>query len=796
MLSLAALILQMISPVAYAQSGCSVTALDTVAGLGTEVSVNSCAASTSLTMTLRRPADAGQDYTQIIVTDTLGNASTLIPSKFTVTAGDYTVIIGNERAMFSVLPDRADDSHSSLIASSNMIRGDGQDTLTVTALIRDRYDNPVSGRPLALIASRLGDDVTAQSKQTDEEGRFLWTVRSTQEGTMTLIPYDILSARQMKLRADITVGLGRGSNTWLQGSVTGLGQGGTIQADLTSSALVDHFELELPQGATKVKANDLFTLTIRALRGTDLVRGYLGTLIVQSSDPDADLPKKGNDPKSPSTGSLEMRDVDQGERKVPLAFVLRHAGQQTIEVHDKDDPTITGEITITVEQETSSTTETIVILDPKDRSRIQSGPILLQGKAPSLVNLKVKGGKEVVSGETDEEGVFRISVPINAEDKEVTLFVTSENGTYESEPVHVIIDNEPPKITSVNFDPAEGKTGDPATITVVAEEHLGSITATFEGKEIPCSGSGTTYTGTITAPTEPGTFDLTVTATDEVGNPATMFAKWTVKSKTLPIVEGVSAESLPAQVSLKWQAVTSVPISEYKIYIAKDSDPFNYLYSVSTKKPVSSATIKDLPFGQTYLFSITALNAEGLESPEKSTAVSASPLGMLLTAKPGKDSVLLEWTKISNLPLDHYVLQYGTEPDAYTETRTIDGEAESTIIHDLLGNVTYEFKLTPVTVTGKTMNDLSAKVLSTVGGGSFTPGPTDPVPPDMIGHPGATIEPPITTPPENTGSGLSSTVLWASLILAGLGVLQWRHLRLERERTRNFLQMMSERYHA
>jgi hypothetical protein len=799
------LAVQLAVPTAFASGSCSVTVLDTVAGLGTEVALHGCTASANLALSMTPPS--GDLYTQTVVTDSVGNATTLIPSKYTVTAGKYTLTIAGEQATFTVMADRPDEAHSTLLLSKQALQADGQDSLTTTAILRDRYDNPVSGRPLALMSGRMGDDITPQSKQTDEDGRFLWIVRSGNPGSMTLIPYDILSSKQMKLSAEVTVG---NSSALLRGSLTNLPIGGSI-ADLTP-ALVDHFTLELPQGATEVKANELFTLTIKAMRGNEIVRGFVGTLVVSSTDPDADLPKKGSDPKSPTTGSIDMRAVDQGQRNVPLAFVFRQTGKQTVTVQDKNEPSITGDITINVTGGTSPDGGKIVILDPKDRSRIKGGSsILLQGKAPSLINLKVKGGAEEVSGDSDQEGVFRIDVPLNPADKEVTLFVQSENGTYESEPVHIIIDNDPPVIGVMSLDPVEGKNGEPSTLTVQSEAGLTSVVATLQGKTTTLAGSGDTYSAPITAPSEPGTYTITVSAVDSVGNTATKDMQWTVTSKEIPVVDGVKAESRTKEVFLTWKAISGFPISEYKIYIAKDSDPENYIYSVSTKKPVSSATIKDLPLGQTYQFSLTAMNAGGAESPEKSAPASATPLGMTLTAKPGKDSVLLEWTKMPTLPLDHYTLEYGVEEGQYSEKRTIDGASLSTVIHDLIGDVTYEFKLTPTTVTGKTMTELSVIARATVGSGPFTPSAADPVPQEIIGwtHSGANLLPPPATtipepPPEqfedipsNVSSGISSTVLW-SVLLLGIGVtfLLWRKVAKEQYATKAFFDSMQQRYRS
>jgi hypothetical protein len=183
---------------------------------------------------------------------------------------------------------------------------------------------------------------------------------------------------------------------------------------------------------------------------------------------------------------------------------------------------------------------------------------------------------------------------------------------------------------------------------------------------------------------------------------------------------------------------------------------------------------------------------------------------MTMSAKPGKDSVLLEWTKMPTLPLDHYTLEYGVEEGQYSEKRTIDGASLSTVVHDLIGDVTYEFKLTPTTVTGKTMPELAVIARATVGSGPFIPSAADPVPPEIIGwtHSGANLlPPPATTTPEppqqfediptNPSSGISSTVLWCTLLLGiGFTFLLWRKIAQERSATRAFFDSMQQRYRS
>lgn len=805
-LALATLVLQSVVPSAAIAAGtCQVSALDTVAGLGTQVNIVSCEGNKTFEMTLTGPAGTSA-YAQTVVTDGNGNATTLIPSRVTVTSGTYRVLAADKAASFTVMPDRADDTHSSISATPRTVSAGGGDTVTVTVDLRDRYDNPVTGRPLALISNRSTDDVSGRSAETDDDGRFVWTVRPTEAGRATFVPYDIVGSRQMKLKVDVTVGNATVNSSWLRGSLTGSEQGGEEEDFLlaqaagttSSSSLVDHFELELPQAVTEIQANELFSMTIRAMRGDTVVRSYIGSLEVDSSDSDAELPNKGQDSKAPELGRVDFRNVDQGVRKVPLSFALRRTGEQIISVYDKLDPAIRGQIALTVIRDGSSA-EKIVILDPKDRAHIKSGEtVLLQGKAPSLINLKVKGGLRDVDGESDSEGVFRIEVPLAPTDKEATFFVMSENGTYESEAVHVIIDSDPPVITTVNVDPAEGKTETPALVTLQTEP-AATVSLKFNGTETPLTETGGgVYFGTIMAPKVEGEYGLTFSATDSVGNVGNMLVKWKVSARTVGTVQNVKAESQAAQVSLSWDALEGTPVTEYKIYIAKNSDPTNYLYSIGTQKPVTSAVIKDLPSGEVYQFSLTAISKDGQESNEKSVPVTGSPLGLVLKATPGPDSVLLEWSTVPNLPLSSYTLEMGTEPGVYPEKRTVNGEASSFMMRDLISGVTYEFKLTPITVTGQTMSDMAGIAHATPGGVGFVIGAEDPAPDDVFQklHSGAGRDPNLQDVPSVTSSGISSMAAVIALIFSIALGASWLRMRREHKMTQDFLQRMQDKYSA
>ncbi len=807
LLSLAILSIQFLPVQALGASTCFVSGQDTVAGLGTEIIMRGCNASQSIDISILGPGNSS--YQQKIVTDANGNAMTLVPSKVTMRAGTYTVHALSQQSQFSVLPDTPDDTHSQLIASPNSIPDDQQSLVTVTAILRDKFDNPIVGRPIALISSRTTDEIRAKSGQTDEQGRFIWSVHPLENGIMTLTTFDVIGGKQMKMRAQVTIGE---RTSFLSAAIGGdrtvLAQDPSafsptsLSADAGLNASVDHFEVFLPNNATSVKANELFSMTIRAMRGTSIVRGYIGTLIVTTSDPDAELPKKGDDPKNPMAGRIDVRNIDQGERKVPLAFVLRNKGTQTITITDLLDPTIQGTIILNVERDEASLKGKMMIIDPPDRSKIKGGNfVTIQGKAPSLINISVKGGASTVEGESDAEGVFRINVPLDPENREVTLFAESENGTYESEPVHLFIDNEPPTIETISIDPSEGKTTETAIVRVQSEAKLTSVTATILNQVSVLTESGAgMYIGLITAPNTEGQYDVSVNIKDALDQESTTLMKWTVKPKKVPRVEGVEAKAHANQVALTWTPIHSIPIAQYKIYVSTESDPNNYLYSLETKSSTSSATLKDLPVGKTYLFSLTAINEDGDESPEKSDPAKAESIGLQVSAIPGKASVLLTWVPIPDLPLLQYTVEYGTDITTLNEKRIINGQATSATMHDLLPGIRYLFRLTPIALGGKTIKDLETTVEATPTGSGFVLGAYEAAPTELLQknttppsslHGGAPNYPP-TIVRTSIQSGVSSFVLLVTLLTGFIATFLWIQHRRMQQKTLAFLVAMKK----
>ncbi len=763
----------LVPQLAIAQQPCVLSAQETVAGLGTEITASGCVPGL-LDITILSPDGTER---QLAMNVTQGGQGRLpVQGSFTQVAGSYAVRSPAGSTSFTVLPDVPDARFSELTASApSLLPGD--DGVTVTLALRDRFGNPLAGRPVALFSARDRDTVTARGRETDTHGRMTWTVSTDQPGPLTLTAYDILSTLPVAQR--LTLNAGQSTTSFapspFTAALTGSERGGVFGA-------IDRFEVRISGGGT-VRANNDLTMIVTALDAAgNVVEDYVGDILLTSSDGNAVLP---------SGGMTRFQQYELGVKNIQLGLRFRTPGQQTITVRDAANAAVTGSATVTVETSGGSAGGDIVILDPPNRAFIGDTSILLQGRAPSFVNLRVKGGAQDVTGASDAEGVFRITVPLNPTQRDHTLFVVSDNGRYESAAHTLILDNEGPVIDAVSFEPTRGTAGEKAVMTVRTEPGLRTVSATIGSTPVTLTEAGSgTYRVEFTAPAA-GTLPVKVTATDAADNEGTMMAQWDVEGSGIPQVQNVTAEGRANAVFVAWQPVDG-DIAQYRIYVG--TSPTDYAYGLETGQPVSSALVNGLEPGRTYFIAITALDAEGNES-ERSAPASASPIGMRLTATPGNESLQLTWQPPAGTPLNSYILEYGVEAGTYTEKRTISGELRTYVLRDLLNDVTYEARLTPVTVTGQRIDELAGIVRGAPNGSGFHHGAQDPVPfiDDEPLHGGAPILNPGNVP-RNTESGLPSFAVWGLVAFIFCGGMFFMMKRRQRILTAQFLQTMDQQY--
>ncbi|MDO8469290.1 MAG: fibronectin type III domain-containing protein [Candidatus Peribacter sp.] len=780
-------------------SAASSDGTQTVAGLGAEIACQGFAQNEEIPARVLPPL--GAPLMLKATADAQGKAVLHVNGEDTQMAGAYAVQTDGKGtcASFTVLPDTLDQRDSSIETGRTSVAADGVDEVRITVILRDRYLNPLGNRPVQLLSSRTEDQVRSLSAQTDSDGQQTFSFSTLKSGTANLRAIDLLSGKPLDAPLAITAGeeWGRGGTSdassdfgtrsgWDTGNQdaavpVGEFQGRTLYGQLSNTFdVVDHFRVEIESGKTSVPIRQDVTFRVVAEdRSGKTVEDYAGTVRFSSTDPKAILP----------FGTRQFTLKDLGVKTFTLGLRFNTGGEQTLAVEDTSG-NVRGSASITVTGgSTTPDTSRITITEPIEGTTVNAPTVNLRGIAPPLVNLLVTGGKEIARGDSDETGGFQIMVTLNATMTGALLQIEEASGKYKSAPLNLLIDLVGPRISAVEFLPPQPAEGQTTQVSVRGDTGSAPVTMTLEGASYTLNETPTqpgTYTASFTAPPKVGTYQPLVTALDRLGNKTEMLSSLTVKPKTPPTIKNLTAEAKMNSVALKWEQVAKGEADTYRVYVGDKAD--NFTYSLDTDASVSAATVAGLKQATTYYFAVTALKND-IESEEKSNIASATVLGLRLAVIPGDTSLMLQWSSMKkSTPLSSYLLEYGVETDNLTEQRMINGDAESYTLRDLINGVTYQLRLTPITIPGEVLKDLAATAEGTPNGAGFHP----------VAGSGQTFElPPLPPPPLSVSKEGMPSIAWAGIV-AGAAILLFSLVHWQRRRTLHvtsaFLQDMQRRY--
>ncbi len=642
--------------------------------------------------------------------------------------------------------------------------------------LRDGAGNPLPGRPVELIGSRLADRITPLTRETDGSGAQRFTVEAAEPGRGTFAAIDLLSSTVLQSRAEVTFGGASVGGESLQASLliprAGAQQFGPVAA----------FTITAP---ASVAANEPFTPRIEAVDAQGRrVLDYQGTVrITAPGDAGADLP---------GFGRLTFPAQALGVMEPPLSTTFSREGTQTLRVEDAANPQIRGETQVTVTGLDPTDPTRIQIQHPKNGATV--GPVVeVRGTANPFSNLRVTAGDETVEASSDQDGRFSAQIRLDVTQPSVTITVEDEAGL--RSPGVVTVEPgagmTPPQIR-LSPEAADAGGSVLAAVQVPADADpigvsltVGTESFTLEQSSINPS----LYQASFRAPLAPGEYP--VTATMELASGQTVAAETVlhVGEAGVGIVEGVSAEPDVRAVEVRWFPVEGA--DGYRVYVGVSGEGGvpSFQEPLAVTGNAESARVEGLEPGTAYLFAVTAVRG-GRESPEKSQIITASPAGLQLTVTPGPASLALQWTAPESQELLGYELSYGVSPDALTEIRTLAAGAVTLQLRDLLPGIPYHLQLTPITVTGQRLSELRA-----TGTGTPLPddglhgGPDDAFDPDRVA-------PPSPRSPGNTNSGVPP-IAWAAaaMLAAGALLLRIRSRRSQAE-TARFLAAMEQRYRS
>ncbi len=816
---------------------------DTVAGLGTTMVFKGMEAGNAIDITVVPPY--GPETVLTAQTDSTGSASVRIEGSALTVAGDYNVEAKGTKniapavSAFTVLPDSIDAQQSTLEAGSDVLSADGTDILTVRVIARDRYGNPVAGRRFALISSRSEDQITAATSETDAEGEQMFEVSTSAAGVIDLRAMDLISGKLITGSLQIAAeGWAMGGNDWSTGSrMLAAMYGSRPSANTYAPAnlagrrffgqvgstfdVVHHFEIRLDRDVKEVTVYEPLSLDISAVdRNGNVVEDYTGTVQIYTTDPEALLPSE-----------IRFTPGDFGVKRLSLSLRFQTPGEpnmigeptHVIRVEESGSCAAPGslscvfgehEIIVRATEGGGDSGRNITVSSPLPDSTVSSDTITVEGKGPPFINIEVTGGLRDVQGETDDTGQFAIGIELDTRKMDHTLRVRDASGRYDSGNISVRLDKIPPEAGEVVFDPPSTEVGSPVAVRVLSEAGLTAVLVLGEN-ETKLTESRTasgTYSGIFT-PTIVGPTMAIIRLTDGAGNTGETRVQLSISAQALATVTGIRATPKIEQIDLSWNPLEDPVVEGYRIYVG--TEPKNYSSYLDSPDPRGSATVGGLKPGTTYYFAVTAL-AGDRESRSKSIEVTAVPLGLKLDVTPQDGALLIEWSSLDeDTPLSTYKLEYGVENGNLTEIRMINGDLRAYTLRDLLNDVNYFLRLTPITTTGDALNDLAAEGQGSPAatGGGFHPTAADPVPFGIIGSgigtgpsysslPSKPGTPPSIPPsgtvhsgaPETPGTGIPPIAWWIAGAFSTVAFYVQMQRRKTMRVTLQFLQSMEAQY--
>lgn len=484
---------------------------------------------------------------------------------------------------------------------------------------------------------------------------------SAQGNDDALLTSEIESLLQANLLAQNSLPTTTSSSSAQQQASTSTVQTANNSVIAQSSGSVDALEIVFGndeeadfEEEVSVSAQTALDLYVRAVdAGGNIVETYTGEVEFELS----------NDGLVPN--DYQFSAIDKGIALFELALVLP-AGDYTLTVQDKDNPNISGEVSIASEfQGTPSLNNTNVQLtiDSPIANSVYANEFSVQGST-NTENTEIvisEDGTEIRRVSVDENNRFNISLQL--EDGEHDLDVTAiylPDGSESTTTIPLEVDKTPPVITQVNIPTESVRAGEPFEVTAIAEERSEvQIFINNRSYDLQSDG-GQNYSLTANAPLDEGVYPVHARATDELGN-----VTESPEVGTLTVVPGLeeidNLFGVPGveSITLSWQAVEGAESYDvsYRSILGQGQQELN------TAEP--RIVVQNLSGNLSYLFTVTAKDAQGndVSKPTESRAVK------VLSAP--VETVDDEPTEVVNLPEDQVnrpAADVQTEPARHTNS--------------------------------------------------------------------------------------------------------------------------------
>lgn len=289
-----------------------------------------------------------------------------------------------------------------------------------------------------------------------------------------------------------------------------------------SAATGDTVALEITANTTG-RVGEAMDITVRAVdKDKKTVTAYRGSVIFNTDNIWDTVPAPGK--------TVAFTADDNGEKKFSKALIFKKSGKQKIYVSDVSDDII-GEATISVDPAAvaiPTLDQNVAIITPENDTKITGDMLMVSGKTRknSKITLMLNG-QDAGTVVSDDSGIFTKNLTgLNQENNIlVANLIDGTNATIASSPEirfgRVVTTAS---IYGVVISPsATVESSSPIEIVVDATPDLAEVTVSLDGSILTASEETTgKYTVKTVAPQKWGTYKLTITQKDSLGQSKTI----------------------------------------------------------------------------------------------------------------------------------------------------------------------------------------------------------------------------------------------------------------------------------
>jgi len=595
---------------------------DTISGFSTVLRSSPVIPGTRVDFRVIKPGGATYETNSIASNDGVANVE--LPAFHTRIAGSYEVsasaldIEYGEPFGFNVLSGEVSASQSSVSPLDQVVRMGGN-AGRIEVLLYDLYENPIDGHLVDLISSRDGDSIQAISKITDLDGKASFAVMSTDPGVSTYTVYDLTSNKTLSDRAKVVYF--DSSDDLFSSSLQAM----TANAIGAASGPTAYLGFEDVVSSATVGQSVTFTVNAYDASGSS-VTDFGETVhfsVVEGNAAAVNLPV-----------DYTFVPEDLGAHAFALGASFNTSGTYVVKAEDLVDASIYGTTQVKVAESSLPQASQVELTNPQAGS-YSNNIHVIAGETESNKDVVFYDNGEVIGNTVSSvSGEFIFTTGLLADGvHEIYAAITDEADAVlaSSDKVSITIDTSKPEIFGMSLDPSTGISGGSQfKIGMTSETALSGITVGFDGSTFNLieeeSGS---YSATLTAPNNAGTYDLVLKLSDALGNELVSNGEYSVNvgaatgGGAIGEVGGLKAYPSDHQVNLTWNKPTSGEVSFYRIYYGIDRDQLKFV--IDTLGTDTKWYIPSLKNSTEYYFAVVAVDSIGNISPKMSNIVYAIP---------------------------------------------------------------------------------------------------------------------------------------------------------------------------